>query len=231
MEDKISQIKNIITEKCQSENIISPGFFKLREPIGDMTHGITIGVPLSKFVIQEVELAGKPTHSYFHHYRTANFYLDRTMLEIGLILEKNGFQYLPIGASQSIPTEADPKGFHGRYSHKEGACLSGLGYMGANGLFLHKEFGSRLRLGTILTNAKLIEKNPPPPENTSCEGCFVCVKSCPSGALKGNIYKVGDEEWTLVDPLICSQHMKKAYQKIGRGAVCGICIAVCPHSK
>jgi hypothetical protein len=33
----------------------------------------------------------------------------------------------------------------------------------------------------------------------------------------------------MFDAEKCSQYMKKHFQHIGRGAVCGICMEVCPH--
>ena len=157
--------------------------------------------------------------------------LDQCMLDIGLMLQQAGYQYLPVGASQSIPTLSDPQGYHGRFSHKEGGCLGGMGYMGTSGLFLHKIYGPRVRLGTILTNLPLVEENPAPVDNNSCEGCFKCVSACPAKAIKGKIYQPTMGDFELVNPQKCSQHMKQAYKMIGRGAVCGICMAVCPVGK
>ncbi len=215
---------------CAENSMIEPGFFILNKSIQGLEYGITIGVPLSRTILKEVLDLSRPTHSYFHHYRTVNTLLDQIMLKIGLLLQENGYNYLPIGASQSIPTQDDPKGFHGRFSHKEGACLSGLGYMGTNGLFLHKKYGPALRLGTILTDFQGVKENPPRLENTRCKGCLKCYHSCPSKAILGNVFdenKCKTDEWQLINPQICSDFMKKEYKLIGRGAVCGICIGVC----
>ena len=71
------------------------------------------------------EMDGAPTHSYFHHYRTVNTFLDQAMLRVGLALQEEGWRYLPVPASQSVPTQEDPRGFHGRCSHKKAAILAG----------------------------------------------------------------------------------------------------------
>lgn len=227
----MTDILNEISSYCTKKHIPAPTYFILPEPIGKMTHGISIVCPLSKAIIEEVADVKYPTHSYFHHYRTVNFFLDQCMLEIGLTIQDGGYEYMAVGASQSIPTPDSPKGFHGRFSHKQGACLGGGGYIGSSGLFLHKDHGPRVRLGTILTNMPAVATNPPPAINTTCNGCFICVKSCPGKALKGKIYTTGMEDFSLVDPEKCSQHMKSTYKMIGRGAVCGVCMAVCPVGK
>ena len=122
MHDGPKSIRQQIELICKEFKLLKPGFFVDTDL--ELGYGISIAVPLSDAVVDEILLENKPTHSYFHHYRTVNFYLDRCMLEIGLLLESNGYRYMPIGASQSIPTVSDPKGYHGRYSHKKAACLS-----------------------------------------------------------------------------------------------------------
>ncbi|MEG0894159.1 MAG: 4Fe-4S double cluster binding domain-containing protein [Oscillospiraceae bacterium] len=223
-------IRNEIENLCKNNGLLAPGFF-IQSDEPKVKYGISIAVPLSNAVVDEILENGSPTHSYFHHYRTANAYLDSCMLSIGLLLQNNGFKYIPIGASQSIRTKESPNGFHGRFSHKKGAYLSGLGFIGTNGLFIHKENGPRVRLGTILTDCCLAEDNPKLIENTICQNCKKCVKICPANAILGNIYHLGDEDFSLIDPMACSNFMKKEYQLIGRGSVCGLCMAVCPMGK
>ena len=42
--------------------------------------------------------------------------------------------------------------------------------------------------------------------------------------------KAEDRE-EMFDAQKCSEYMKRKFQHIGRGAVCGICMEVCPHKK
>jgi ferredoxin len=60
------------------------------------------------------------------------------------------------------------------------AC--GLGEIGWSKVFIHKKFGPRLRLGTILTDAEL-EPDPLLEPGTLCSRCMRCVKDCPGGAI------------------------------------------------
>lgn len=84
-------------------------------PFGERSYALSIVVKLSDAVIDEI--TDEPTHSYFHHYRTVNAFIDRTLLQCGFILEKHGYKYIPIGASQSV--NKDGWNYCGRYSHKK----------------------------------------------------------------------------------------------------------------
>ena len=191
-------------------------------PFGEKSYALSVVIKLSDAVIDEID--GEPTHTYFHHYRTVNAYIDRLILQCGFLLEQNGYKYIPVGASQSI--NRDGWNYLARYSHKKIACLAGLGGIGKNSLFLHKEYGPRVRLGTLFTDCPFeLEKT----EYTSpCLECDLCVKACPSGAISGILWKEGMKREEVFDPDRCSRYMKKEFQHIGRGAVCGICMKACP---
>ncbi|MBQ6467036.1 MAG: epoxyqueuosine reductase [Clostridia bacterium] len=206
-----------------SEGASDVGFFKCEG--GPLPYGITVVLRLSPEIVREID--GKPTLTYFNHYRQVNAYIDRLLLQAGLYLQKKGYGYITVAASQSMNEEG--WNFKGRFSHKEGACLAGLGGIGRNSLFYHKEWGSLVRLGTVFTDCPLETGERIPLD--ICGSCRKCVDACPAGAIKFTEFHYGIEREDIFDPQACSEHMKKAYQKIGRGAVCGICMRVCPKNK
>ncbi len=184
---------------------------------------ITIGYKLNSSILSEV--ISEPTYEYFHHYRTVNACLDQLSLFACTYIERLGYSCHMIPASQSSITDR----YAGAFSHKLAGVLSGAGYIGKNALFITPEFGSGLRLATVLHNYPLEVTNKP--MQSQCGDCNICTTICPAGAIKGNHYILGESRDTIFDANACSQHMKKAYQHIGRGSVCGLCITSCPKTK
>lgn len=197
----------------------------LPEGLKKYPYAVTFGIRLSDAIIDEIE--DKPTYTYFNHYRSVNALIDQIALRIVLALNKKGFKGYSIAASQSIP--ASPVPFSGVIPHKTGAIHAGLGWIGRSGLFIHKDFGPRVRLGTVLTDVEL-----PCPETimeSKCSNCSRCVGACPAYAITGNEWSLGEQREYVVDAKACSEYMNQKFKHIGRGSVCGICIKVCPHKK
>lgn len=216
-------MKDKITEFLNKNGIQQVGFCRLNpedNPFG-LGFAISYVVPLSGAVVDGI--TDHPTHTYFHHYRTINTFIDNTSLKVGLMLANEGYNYAAIPASQSV------NGLQGIFSHKYAASLSGLGTIGKSGLFLSEWFGPRVRLGTILTDCPFDVVNAGP--KSICGDCRLCAESCPAMAIRGEEWKPGDDREIIIDAKACSDYMKKAFQHIGRGAVCGICMKACPKGK
>ena len=109
------------------------------------------------------------------------------------------------------------------------ARLCGLGSIGNSCLFLHKDFGARVRLGTLFTDCPFESPRVLPPN--PCTGCNICRQVCPSGAISGKSWHEGMDRREFFNAEKCSNYMKSRFKKIGRGAVCGICIKNCPLNK
>lgn len=203
---------------------------------------VSLAARLSDAVIEEIDR--EPTYTYFHHYRAVNAFLDGLTLRAGFWLQGQGARYVAVAASQSAPGSP----YEGRYSHKKAAVLAGLGALGRSNLFLHRDWGPRVRLATLFTDwpgftglpgreepegpplqpeaAGYLEPGPTPGLlSPLCASCTACADACPAGAIgRGGAGPV-------FYPEKCSAWMKKAYHHIGRGAVCGICVRVCPGGR
>lgn len=186
-------------------------------------YAVTIVRKLSRAVIKTIN--GAPTMEYFQHYRATNARLDSIALDAVSFIENAGYLALPVAASQSTPDKKDE--YRGIFPHKTGAVLSGLGFIGKNGLLI-TEYGSAVRLAFVLTDMPLSAQKEIKP--CLCGDCQICKNACPAGAITGELYVNGAERSTIFDAKKCSEHMK-TYKNIGRGAVCGICISVCPYNK
>ena len=212
MEEKIRRL-------AEGELISGIGFsYNEDTPFAGLNYAITLVVRLSDAVVDEIE--DEPTKTYFHHYRTVNAYIDRVEEKLVLLLTMNGYRAAAVPASQSVSD------FAGRFSHKKCAVRAGLGSIGKSALFLSKEFGPRVRLGTVFTNAPLTVKEYK--YEDLCGDCDICAQSCGALAIRGVNYAPGMERSEIFDARACSEYMKKEFQSIGRGAVCGVCMRVCP---
>lgn len=195
---------------------------KLPQQLKKYPYAVTIGIRLSNAILDEV--TDKPTHNYFNHYRSINSLIDNINLRVLLYIEKRGFNAYTIAASQSIPKSDMP--YSGIFPHKTAAVMAGLGWIGKNGLFISKDYGPGVRLGTILTDMPLKTNNEI--LKNQCGDCKRCVDSCPAMALTGVVDEAYNRE-KIVDVKACSDYMKHKFKHIGRGSVCGICISVCPY--
>ncbi len=185
-------------------------------------YGISVIIKLSDGVLNQIK--NEPTQTYFSHYRSVNRLIDSITLRLVLFLEAKGYPSIAIPASQSVTNPSDQ--YTGAFQHKTTAILSGLGWIGKSALFIHHTYGPRVRMGTILTNAPLTIGVPI--TTSQCQNCRACVTACPAFAIQGNLWEMGMARSELYDPRACSNHMKKHFQHIGRGEVCGLCITACP---
>ncbi len=219
------RIKNLLFELGASK--VGFGYLEdiLPTNLKHLKTGISIAYRLNDQILNDID--DKPTHSYFHHYRTVNFKLDQIMLEASSRLQQWGYLAMPIGASQS--TNINGEKYRAVFPHKTVATRSGIGWIGKNGCLVTDEYGPRIRLGSILTNME-VKFNEPIIES-KCGKCNACVRACPALGLRGEIWYPGIGREEIVDARACSDHMSKYYKAIGRGSVCGICIKVCPRGE
>jgi ferredoxin len=134
----------------------------------------------------------------------------------------------------SIPPDSDRKTgklitrLYKLFSHKVAATCSGLGWVGKNGLIINRRYGSKLTWATVLTDAPLEADNPV--SRSECGECDLCVKHCPSGALKGRLWSLGAPMEELVSHEKC-RSLKKNRHVFTEKPNCGFCVTVCPYSR
>lgn len=217
-----------LTELLTKEGASLVGFSNIgKSPIEnqpELVYAVTLVYKLSDSVLKTIE--NRPSMSYFQHYRAVNAKLDSLCLDAVRFIESQGYNAFPIAASQS--TNEDKSAYRGVFAHKTGACLSGLDYIGKNALLYTKEFGSKVRLATVLTDMPLERQREIIKDG--CGDCDICKKACPAGAISGINFEVGMNREDFFSAEKCSANMK-TYKDIGRGAVCGICIKVCPKNR
>ena len=179
--------------------------------IQNLTTAIALGVQLSDGVLEDI--TDYPTRLYLHHYRQTNYFLDRNAWELSRLIEEMGATAMAIAASQTI----DWINQRGHLSHKEVARRAGLGWIGRNNLLVTPEYGSRIRLVTILTNLPL---PPDHPLEQDCGDCRKCVDLCPASAIA--------EEPSEFDHIKCYEKLGQFKKGLNLGHyICGVCVKAC----
>lgn len=183
---------------------------------------ISIGIQYPKEVVNQ--LLDGPTHTYLYYYKILNAKLDDIALQVAIELEKNGYKSFPVPASQRVTDDR----LAGIFSHRMAAHLSGLGWIGKNSSLITKEYGPRLRLVTILTDAPIACDEPF--EGDLCGDCNKCVVACPSGAVVGNPFREDDPLEKRFVGELCDVHLSRVRNTFGK-RICGKCLASCPFGK
>lgn len=123
------------------------------------------------------------------HYDYLSGRLNRGIYDLAKAYRRAGYRAIPL-PSQGTPVDARFQ--NGLLSFKHAAEYAGLGRIGWNSLLITPQYGPRLRLACLLTDA------PVPAgarlDDDLCTGCGDCVTGCPSGALKtpapGEVYAI-----------------------------------------
>jgi epoxyqueuosine reductase QueG len=181
------------------------------ESIAHLDRAISMAVRLSGAVLEA--LIDKPNLLYKHHYREANELLDAVAFRVAALIQEWDYRALAIAASQTI----DWRKQIAHLSHKKVAALAGLGWLGRSNLLVTPQYGSRVRLVTVLTNMPLeADKR----LRKSCGTCRACVEICPAGAIK--------TRQKDFDHQACYQQLGHFAKKENIGYyICGLCQKAC----
>ncbi|MEK7825879.1 MAG: hypothetical protein AAB266_05585 [Nitrospirota bacterium] len=173
--------------------------------------GISIGVKVSTRILEDID--DHPTRLYMHHYKSINILIDQIALKLSSIIEEEGFDAIPIPASQIVDWEKQTA----HLSHKMIAVRAGLGWIGRSNLIINPRYGAAVRYGSILTNMPLTVHHP---VEDGCRDCYKCLDVCPASAIK--------ESYRDYDMISCMNKLKwfqKNYNT--QHYICGICVKIC----
>ena len=191
----------------------------LPDELNSLKTGISIAIRLSDQIIEQIR--NGPTQTYAHHYQTINQCLDSVAVKVTNLLQGLNYHAIPIPASQII----DKEKLEGLISHKMVATRAGMGWIGKSALLITPQYGPRVRLVSILTDAPLEISQQI--NSSECGKCLSCVKACPSQAIKGENWVVGMEREELLDVERCNKVTEENKVAVGE-QICGICINRCP---
>jgi len=185
---------------------------------GDLLKGAKSVIVLAVRLLDS-SLERAPSREYSINYSVVNRELDRIAYLVARFIEDKGFRAIQIPASPPY----DLRKMMGDLSHRHAAHLAGLGVFGKSNLLLTPQFGPRIRLVSVITDAALVPDKQL--DTDLCGDCPRCIAACPAKALQNK---------RLTDKRKCDQYhvrLGKDLQLDPWMEVCGVCIRVCPAGK
>lgn len=222
-------IREDITRLLLSHGAALAGFADLAEiPAEDrleLPFGISIAVALDPAVMLGIH--DGPTAAYHEEYRNVN----ARLLELGKAAEHFLRQEGHRAALLDPTVGEDRTSLSTRLPHKTVATRAGLGWIGKCALLVTREYGSAVRLVTVLTDAPL--ETGVPANTSECGDCTTCVDACPAHAVTGRNWEAGLPRESLYDAHACRKRARElALSALGEEvSICGRCIVVCPWTR
>ena len=226
----MENIDTFLKEKLMSAGADLVGYGDLQELPPEvrchLPRGVSVAVKYPKEVIRGI--VNLPTKEYYDYYNLLNKRLDMLVMLGAETLLKMGYQAIPqtlkyVGSYENNYMTLLP--------HKTVATRAGLGWIGKNALLITNEYGSMVRISSIITDAPLNVENP---INTSkCGDCTACTEACSAQAITGEKWSVGVDREMLVDVISCRETARsRALKSFGvDGTICGKCIEICPYTQ
>ncbi len=141
--------------------------------------------------------------------------LNRAVHEFAHLFHREGYRSIPLCAAPGFIT--DQRFTRALFSYKHAAEFVGLGTIGRNSLLITPEFGPRVRLACLLTEAPVDET--PRVKSDFCTKCNACIRVCPAHAI---------EEPQTGEPYAVNRFACRAYRQAG--LVCSVCLKVCDEA-
>jgi len=221
-------LKNFATE-CGADFFGIADILPVREalsrgwplPLEGLSCGISIGMTLNHWIVDKLSPSPDALYAklYWHHcYAVVNQQLDRIVLHLAAMIQRENFQALPVPVTVKVGDQE----LLGPLTHKAIGRLAGLGWIGKSCLLITPQVGPRVRWATVLTDAplrptgKLLDQG--------CGSCKVCVKACPVQAFTGH-------EFRQDEPIELRYDVKKCQAYLKQAPVCGLCLASCPRGR
>lgn len=187
--------------------------------------GVSVAVTVPPEIILQIQSG--PTKEYYDMYYILNRKLNEIMLTAEKFLTGHGYH----AYAQTTDRVKQSDDWRTPLPHKTVATKAGLGWIGKSCLLVTPEYGSGVRLSSLLTDAPL--KTAVPITESRCGGCTACVRHCPAQAFSGVLWKAGMPREVLFDKARCKEkqiEIMKARTGIDTD-LCGKCFVVCPYTR
>ena len=191
-----------------------------------LDHAVALAVPLPIPTVQGIE--NGPTRDYFEAYHAVNGKLNQLAEAAAEYIQSKGFR----AVAQTTTSVVEHAGYRTTVPHKTCCTRAGLGWIGKSALLVTPEYGSAVRLSSVLTDG-VFDRVGEPIDISRCGACKNCTKSCPGHAIHGNLWSVSVPREKLVDVEACRKAARKlAAERVHEEiTLCGKCIQVCPYTQ
>ena len=197
----------------------APSEHRPKNVLSDAMSVIVIGMKMLDAQTDNLPTAGgffgsSPRQDMFRGHNTfISQELDRIGYAVARFLEKKAFKAYHQMASTG---GTDERYLMGLLSLKHMAVQAGLGVFGHSSLLITPQYGPRVRLTAIVTNAEM--QPDMPIDKNLCEDCEdLCVSLCPAKALEKPRHDAPYE----INKYACHQYLTTR-------PTCSVCLKVCP---
>jgi epoxyqueuosine reductase QueG len=196
-------------------------------PQKELDKGVVFYITYPKEIIKNMENA--PTREYVDELVSLNSRLDELGMKCEEYLIENGYNAYAQTKKRLGTDFGEFNSFE--LPHKTIATRAGLGWIGKSALFTTKNYGSALRLSSVLTDAPLDLGTPI--LKSKCGKCMECKEACLGGAISGKEWNYKLKRNDFYDDKKCEKYaLKVSEENLGKpDTVCGKCIYACPHTQ
>jgi epoxyqueuosine reductase len=153
-------------------------------PTADVSYVLPGARSVVSFLVVEPEgailkyLSKEDPSEYRNHFYENIQTLGHVGLGVAEVLRGEGFRAVPLSPNGVYePGSNVVKGLIPAFSHRYAAVAAGLGAIGWSGNVMTPEYGARVYLSSVITDAEL-DSDQPLDENP-CDRCNICLKACP----------------------------------------------------
>lgn len=196
-------------------------------PKKELNIGVIFYITYPKEIIKNMQNA--PTPEYLEELISLNARLDALGMKCEEFLIEKGYNAYAQTKKRLGTDFGEFNSFE--LPHKTIATRAGLGWIGKSALFTTKDYGSALRLSSVLTDAPLDIGTPI--LKSKCGKCMECRDACLGGAISGENWNYKLKRNEFYDDKKCEKYaLKVSEENLGKAdTVCGKCIFACPHTQ